>query len=446
MNNQMPSVKELLIESWEAFKASLGNLFIISLLGSVLGIVVLVVILLGIAGMGFLSALYEIGGSQQDVIQKLQTFLTPERLLLLGVVSTLLLIGGAILSSIFKLAIILAVGKYKEKPSVSSCLKGGMVYFVPVLVMSVVAWFITFGSWFVFVIPGIIIGLFLQFASYEIILGGKKWFRALKGSVQIMSQHFGEVLLRMVFLALVIGLGFQLPIYLLEIVVAAFSEGASAQAFGLVLFLNSIKVIVGMFVGFYSIVYGVITYQQAKRATTEDTNVSMAWMFVVSLVGWLIVVLIGGQLIKIGKSQLFQNGVQSITNEVKVNTTIEMTEQEKIANWKSLIKPEAKVFYDESMMFFQQMKSVDVKPTKIKSLNDTNIKTIKKALEIDSDNPELWATLADSYTWINSTGTLNDALNASKKSEDLDGSIWGYAFRTAGILELMGNYDEAVIK
>ncbi len=51
----MPTIKELFVESWEAFKGSFGNLFILSLVGSIIGIGALVAIFMGVAGMGFLS-------------------------------------------------------------------------------------------------------------------------------------------------------------------------------------------------------------------------------------------------------------------------------------------------------------------------------------------------------------------------------------------------------
>ena len=83
------------------------------------------------------------------------------------------------------------------------------------------------------------------------------------------------------------------------------------------------------------------------------------------------------------------------------------------------MKPETKVLYDASQLLFKQMRENGTDPEKVKKLNDENISTLKKALEIEPNNPQLWFDLGNTYTWLSTTGTLQDGLKAYAKAEDL---------------------------
>ena len=364
----------------------------------------------------------------------------------IGVVIFIVSLISGIISSVVRFGIIKAVGKYAEKPKLGECLKTGFRLLIPVMVVGFVTSMVVFGSYFLLIVPGIVIGLFFHFVTYEMVLGEKKWFKAVTGSVQIMSQNFGDVLLRIIVLYVLVALLFQIPMFLLDTIVKALSGNAPAEASILMGTLSIIKFIVGTVLGFYGVVYGVITYLHAKRVTDEMVKPNMAWMWLVSILGWLIAVALGFQLIKFVSSPTVQNNVKAVTEEIKTQPIVQLTEQEKIAKWENSITPEAKVYFEKSSLIFGQMKDTTKKSAEIKKLNDENILALKKATEIDSGNPEIWASLSDAYTWINSKGTLNDALVAIKKAEELDSNIWSYPNRTAGILMMMGKYDEAILK
>lgn len=443
----MPSIKELFIESWEAFKGSFGNVFILSLLGSVFGFVVMGVVFVSVVGVGFLSALNETMSSEMEVAQKLQTFFTPERLTQTGIVMGLLFLIATIWGSIVRVAVIASVGKYKERITLGGALKIGLVTFVPVFIMSFIASLIVFGSWFVLIIPGILIGLYLQYVSYEIIIGGKKWWGAFKGSVQIMTQNFGEVLLRMVVLYLVVGVLFYLPIYLVGMLAGNSMESATAEALSVAMILSPIRFIVTVFVGFFTLAYSVTTYKQAKEATRDEVVPSIAWIIIVSLVGWVI----GFFLIKAGyslyTSPFVKEQMAVVEQEIK-DEAMELTEPQRIAKWKESMTPEVKTMMAKSEEKFAQMKVLakENKPNEVKKINDENILILKQAIAIQPDNPEIWDSLASAYTWISTDGSLEESLEASRKAEELDVKSWKYINNTANILQMLGKHDEAIIK
>lgn len=109
------------------------------------------------------------------------------------------------------------------------------------------------------------------------------------------------------------------------------------------------------------------------------------------------------------------------------------------------MNPEAKIHYDNSALLFEEMiNSGD--PVEIKSLNDQNISELEKAIELDPENPEIWNQLGNAYTWVSSSGSLEDGLEAFKKAEELEPNNAIYLRNVGDMLVRLGEYDEAVMK
>ena len=364
----------------------------------------------------------------------------------------LFLLIGIIWSSVLRLAVIAAIGKYKERVSLGQCIKAGFVYLVPFSIMSIVVWFLVFGSYFVLLIPGVLVGLFLQYVGYEIVLGGKKWWSAVKGSVQIMSQNFGEVVLRMIVFYLGVAIVFYLPTYLIGMKAGSAPEAAASDALSIMMLLVPVRFLLGLLIGFFSMVFSVVLYKQAKQATNEEINPGVAWILILALVGWVIGAFVISSGMKMSRQFMASDVVQKQIDEVKKEVENEVTvttEKERVESWKIKMSPEAKTYYDQSQQKFVELVEVakNAKTTaEIKKVNDENIKLIKQAIEIDKENPELWNTLGDAYTWVSTSGNLEMALEAYEKAESLDGSIWKYAYGSANVLQMLGRHDAAILK
>ena len=447
MTTAMPSVKTLFLESWETLKASFGSMFILSLLGSIVGIILFFSTMIGIAGVGFLSVLSQ-GSDKTKMLTSIESYLTPTVLGHIGLALIIAIICSIVIKTVTTIAIYIAIAKSADKPNIGTCLGSGISLLIPVVVMGLVTSVIGFGSWFLLIIPAILIGLFFQFVTYELVLGEKKWFSSLSGSVQIMSQHFGEVLIRMFALWGVVYLGMYLPIYILRMIVAAAAKSAPAEALGVNLILGIVQFIFGIVVGFYSVVYSVKTYQHAKSVTDTTIKPKMTWIWVVSIVGWLIAIMLGSQIVKAIKSPYVQDKIKTALSQAKSTTTVSpasATQAEKIATWKAAINSAALPYWNTSLGLFQQMKA-ESNPTVAKKLADQNITALQKAVVLDSGNPELWGALSDANTWMSTKGSLQAALTAAQKAETLDPTIWSYEYRTATTLMMLGRYDEAILK
>lgn len=449
-NSRMPDIKVLFHESWALLKEKFGSIFLLSLLGSVVGFIVMIVFLVGIAGAGFLATLSGDMDNKAELIKQAQSFLTPAHIAQLGGAIFVVLLVSWVIGAVVRIAIIVAIGKKDEKVSLGSCLSRGFSLFIPVMIVGSVVSFAVFGSFFLFIVPAIIISLLFQFVTYEMILGEKKWFTSLKSSVQIMSQHFGEVLLRMFLFFIAVYLVVNLPMYLIQMVARSYSESAPGEAAAVMMIIGILRFLLGIFVAFYGLVYSVVTYQHAKNATDESLPVRTTWIWVVNVIGWIIAILIGIQLTKFMKSPEIQEQFKTMTEQVATKTTTPQTEQEKIDMWRAKMSPETKALWDQSEDLFKQMREAATNNpnsnTAVKQLNDQNITILKEALLLDDQNPEIWINLSSAYTWVSSSGSLQEALEASKKAELLDPSITTYAKNTAEMLVMNEKYDEAILK
>jgi len=117
-----------------------------------------------------------------------------------------------------------------------------------------------------------------------------------------------------------------------------------------------------------------------------------------------------------------------------------------IKQYQETMKPEAKTHYDKAMQLFKDMRAVQTDPEKVKKINDENIAELKKASELDPQNAEIWYELGNAYTWISSTGTLEDGLNAYKKAEELDPTNVVYINGVGDMLIQSGKYEEAILQ
>lgn len=130
----------------------------------------------------------------------------------------------------------------------------------------------------------------------------------------------------------------------------------------------------------------------------------------------------------------------------QVESTKKDTTVTSIKSYKENMSPEAKVHYDRSMQLFSDMRAASDNLEEIKRLNDMNILELKAAIEIDPTNADIWYQLGNAYTWVSSTGTLEDGLAAFKKAEELDKNNVVYSNGVGDTLIRLGKYEEAVIQ
>lgn len=110
------------------------------------------------------------------------------------------------------------------------------------------------------------------------------------------------------------------------------------------------------------------------------------------------------------------------------------------------MKPKTKDHYDRSQLLFEQMRQNANNPEKVTALNDKNIQELKKAIEIEPNNPLLWIALSNAFTWVSSEGSLNDGLEAAKKAEQLDPDNVLYINHVGDFLIRIERYEDAILQ
>jgi len=188
-SQEFPGIGELFKESWNVFKGVLGKLLLLNVGAFVVSLVVFgigVVSVIGI-GVGFdFTKLFTPEGFLEFF-----SSIGPGVYATVGV--TVLLV--ALIGLVVRLASIVLLGE--GQIGVREALGQGLGLLGVFILTQVLVMFLLWGGLFVLVIPALVMGFFLVFVNYEIVLGKKKFNEAIRGSVAMVGQHAGEVLIRL---------------------------------------------------------------------------------------------------------------------------------------------------------------------------------------------------------------------------------------------------------
>lgn len=317
------SVSQLVSASWERLKLSWKNILLLYLCIYAASFIGLLFIALIVIGGSAASLLQNVENIEAMLAQTLTT-MAPLAITLFVVY----LIAMAVVGSIAGVAMLLAVAKAEEKPSLGSLLSSGVKLFAPLLLTSLIVGFLTIGGMFLLVIPGLLISIYLSFASYEVIIGGKKYLEAMKGSVAIIQQNIGELVVRYL---IVIGIAIGISLV----------EGILRGIFRDVAVLSSLVGLISMVVqaglGIFIINYMYLLYNEGRAHTDFTRPASMTWMWIVSIIGWLIgvvfLLVMGAAVARLIESGVlkeamndpeFQDAFNSSSNGYQLDSAIQM--------------------------------------------------------------------------------------------------------------------------
>ncbi len=261
---KLPSIKSLFEDTWAAFKGSLLNVILLGV-GSTLFSIIAIGIFIVLA---FATGMIRPGSTPN---------LNPNTLVLGSIIFVFLFVLFLVIQSVFRIGMILAIGEYEKKESVVLLFKRSFGLFIPVFLTEIIVSFLMFGAFFFFIIPVLFFSIFLMFTVFEVILGGKKYSQALKGSVEIVKQHFGDVFLR-----LLVWVG----IYMLASMVTGIITGFLPNNLDVLGAMGSF--ILNIFLSWFGTIYFISLYKQVVKRTDFSGPVSLKWFWIVSLLGWIL--------------------------------------------------------------------------------------------------------------------------------------------------------------
>lgn len=292
----LPSIKQLFKESWNTFVKSILPLFILNIVTFlfifIITIIIGIIALISANYLGVFKALSNI----KD-LSNILPLINPQTFFL----TTIIFISYSLIVSVFmslvQISSVLIVSDSSQTTaSFSASFKKSFSLFFPVLLIGIVTTFITVGSFFLFVLPVFVVTYFLMYVGFEVVISGKKGKEALRGSVQIISQHFGEIIIRsIIYLVLYLFIAVFIPNLVTKI------DQETGALFGFFYFF------VNCLVGWFSLSFSVTLYKQVKAVTDFNKKTNLTWIVIVSIIGWLIFGLAMYFLVGLGYDQ-YQKG------------------------------------------------------------------------------------------------------------------------------------------
>ena len=283
-NRSLPSIKELFSQSWLVFQKSILNLFLINIISFSIAFLILIVGGVLIFILGGLSLIKVFSSS--DPVNFLSQ-IKPQLWINLGIIGLIIFMVEIVVSSVNQIALVRIIDKAENQPPLGQIIKESLPLIFPLILVSIIRCFFTFGSLFLFIFPLIIVSIFLSYAVFEVIIEGERKMEAVKGSVQIISQHFGEILIRsLIYLLLYIVIFTFIPNFFRKI------EPATGN------FLTGVTLVFGWIFGWFGYCYSVTLYKQVKTVTDTKKETNLTWLWVIAIIGWIIAGLVAFGLIK----------------------------------------------------------------------------------------------------------------------------------------------------
>jgi hypothetical protein len=190
---------------------------------------------------------------------------------------------ATVIGSVFNSAMLLAVGESTEYPTVGSKISRGFQLFLPMFLSSLIVVFLVYGGLGLLIIPGIAIAILTSFTMYEIVFTQSRGMTAIRNSVTIIQQNFGELFGRVAIIFL-ISIGINIITSILRS-----TMGDSEAAAGL---SGLISLVISPIFTLFTLAYYYQVYTEARSMTDFTKPASILWMWICSILGWIIGILI----------------------------------------------------------------------------------------------------------------------------------------------------------
>lgn len=282
INKEIPGLKILFTESWTLFKQSIGQLFVLN----IISFLAIFIIFFGAGIFSFLRVLNwvnttfngNVGNRMDEVIPRAMMEL-PDVWILILVMVLFLVVAQTVIG--VGTVLVMKNKEEEEGKSIFMIIKESLRYVVPMFLLGLVSFLLIMGGMFFFVVPGFIIAVLVSFGMFEVVIAKKGVKEAIIGSVRMITQNFSTLLARyVVFFIIYLAIVVIIPMLL--------RSGSNESNSGLQ-FLFSI---INIFVGILGNIFVYVLYRRAKEITDETKPVSLRWIILPSVLGYIILALI----------------------------------------------------------------------------------------------------------------------------------------------------------
>lgn len=312
----LPGPVDLAVEAWELFKAKAATLYAVYIAGILLS--------LGLLILGGLALFF--GGAGVFAFLSATHSFTLYPVLLLIVLGIILVVALFVGVTWYQGALLVVLFSKKDKVSFGEAF-GTAWKLIGALVLTEIIWaLVMFGSYFVFLIPAIIFGVWFSLSRFVIVGEGKKGFAALLTSREYIRGRFFPYFWRMI--------AIYLPLLVLSIVI----EFARNNAYTMT--LRGLLNVVSFLAGPFYLTYSFVLYEHLKKlrgaVKPENAKGSKLAALIVAVIGYIIFLLVAGSLIALlaaspkptkGENttpyhqQLTPTGTQRLPQRIPLNET-----------------------------------------------------------------------------------------------------------------------------
>lgn len=285
IEKSFPSVSVGLSKAWDVTKDTWLRQLGIGLLSGVVAffVTLISVILFAIVNIGNIPA----------ITQMIETnSFKPELLsgsfwIFSGLIAILWVIALTLSTMVFQVSLMKLLNFSYDKKSVkfNDIFSSSFGAILPLIGVSIVSSLLVSGGLFLFIIPGIVISMFLSFATWEVVLWKKSVFQALSESYKTVRSEFWSIFGRSLLLGFII--------MMFSMATSVFSE-AVKDSNSASFFVSLVSFVVQTGSQYFAAAYALVIYRQAKEMTKNQPSKSLRGLVIVSVMGWVIGLLLWG--------------------------------------------------------------------------------------------------------------------------------------------------------
>ncbi|HSX09580.1 MAG TPA: hypothetical protein VLF93_05470 [Candidatus Saccharimonadales bacterium] len=265
---QFAPLHDLIEGSWLLFQTT--ALSFLKLAAFTLGFFLLGTIILSII---FIGLAFVIGPSHINLyaMSPANYFLLAVALII-GILYVIWILLVVTVSSIISIFIL----QGKDASSITALIGQSKPYILPYIITMVLSSVLILGGIMLFFIPGLFIAVFFVFVLYEIVIEKQSGVAALSRSYIMVKNHFWDVVWRL---------------FILEVTYLIISSLFNHLA-GTDWLLRLVQFLFSVFWTWYFRAYVYTLYTEVRKRTIFPQKISITWIWVVSLVGWVIAILL----------------------------------------------------------------------------------------------------------------------------------------------------------
>lgn len=240
----LPGPIALAKESWIIYKKSFWNIVGVGLLGvlTVLGYIVL-----GGIGGGLMAVVFA---------NHLNIF----SYLFIGIVGLVYLVGFFAVVAWVQAAFVVVIRDWEKKTGSRVAFKSARQYAIPLVLTSLLSMVLVFGGVLLFVIPGILLGIWFSYSIYAVVVEDKKGLLALHSSREYFRGKFWKII------------GREIAVRLPEIILSMFITSLVTQHV-LPASMQGLYQMISLLLAPFYMIYSFLLYTKVREETGSVTSV-----------------------------------------------------------------------------------------------------------------------------------------------------------------------------